>query len=348
MDFNEGLSVRKTLTLLVFLLIITGISTRLLFQHTQTASPESEQEQKVDTPEDEPPLTEKHPTENKTSEKFEKADVDLEAKLVPIGTWYPDTGKVLYGDWFRGDDDLPYFNSSFSIYVYNHGKKIAHNVSILVADREEVVFNETKNFWPAYSYKKTILGIPMRYDDSHGLYLYVKCSENDPEIITVFAYFNIPWNRFNPTIRPDMTRFYITPLNPDIRDTVSHVVEDTGDGMGVLYWVNNNIKHESNNMWLLGHETLSDRKGDDIDKAILACSIFRSIGWGPDDVYVGLSGGDRQKAWVLFKEVDANRWRKVYFGEDLVVQVLPSFNMSKTEAEILFNDIHFERIVTSK
>ncbi|OGD56752.1 hypothetical protein A3K78_06550 [Candidatus Bathyarchaeota archaeon RBG_13_52_12] len=341
---------RKPLILLLIALAVTGSSILIFLHCIQTVShDEFDEEPVIDTSSAKPPLTNDDWAlqTNETVETPEKFDVSLEATLVPVVTWYPDIGESLYGEWLRGNDDLPYFNFSYTIYVTNHGKKIAYNVSIVVTDRDVAVFNETKNLGPSYMYIKTVKGYAMRYDNSHGLYLHVQCHENIPEIVTAFRYFNVPWIRINPTIRPTLVKLYITPQNPTVQN-VLRLAENTSDWRSVIQWVDSTITYEKHREWHLGHETLESGTGDALDKALLICSLLRGMSWDPEDVYVAWSKtNEGQAAWVVFRKLPNVEWLKVGFTNGLVIETFQNIELAQGEADILFNDIEFKNLPSS-
>lgn len=156
------------------------------------------------------------------------------------------------------------------------------------------------------------------------------------------------------TFNPSEARFYITPNNPTVQQTLNNIVENPliPDWIEIRDWVaneieyvNDTITHGVSEYWQLPAETLSLRTGDCEDFSILLCSLYRAIGWDEDEVYVVLGEKDRNyHAWVKL-DVDTIGWQNIESQEGALNTFAGDFlSLSGYTAKYNFNDVYFNTI----
>jgi hypothetical protein len=328
----------------IFVLLAIVIISLIVFIQTlpkvdqKPVKPEQQEETPSDTPTSPPPQEETNSLERK-----ERPEVDLEIDLAPVVTSFPNTGRILYGYWFRDENDLPIFNYGINIYVTNHGKKIVENVNITVTDRKQIIYNEIKKFGPGYSYIKLIENITIQYNTHTLLYLTVYCKENNPPILKKLISISPPWFRTTEKIDNKIALFYITPQNPEIQTLFSEMNVSENNWLTIADWINYNIDYnnEQPSIWQLSHETLLNQKGNSIDKSILLCTLLRTCGFSKDEVYIALSKQNDEQAATLIK-LNNSSWGKIIYEEtDYTMLIIESMDEIKEDMDIAFNDVEY-------
>lgn len=270
----------------------------------------------------------------------ERRDVNLVAEMDYMTFYYPDIGWEILGEWVRGEADLPVFQAVGVIRVRNKGSRTATNVILEVVaragERAHTLHQFNLDIGAFSSYRREV-PISFRYNDSHGVYLHIRCDDNDPFEVKAYKYFKVPWIRVNPYVWPDLVKLYITPENPSIVALDVAILE--AGWLGVFEWIGDSIAYCSDPFWSLGHETIERGSGSSCDVAVLACSLLRCRGWDPDEVYVGVWGGN---VCTVFSDTGGSGWVRVLFtGECFISEAFVDRDSAVAGADVLFNDAVF-------
>lgn len=293
-------------------------------------------------------------------------DIDLHAGLNKVVTWYTGLDRpIVSGTWFRGSDDLPYFNYTLCIHVRNEGKRWrVDNVTIVVETNKRVIYNVTTIITEEY-YKQIPMNI--RYDDFDLFFLHVYCQENVPEKIGDAEGITPPWwlNKsppfdLPPWIDPENIKLYITPRYEGIEGLVKQITLNATGWEGIVEWVDESIEYvdeaPSSDCWQLGHETMERGMGDDEDISILLCSLLRADGWSEDEAYVvWWIEEDMSRSCCVLKVPNENIWMMLRPEKaGIAVEEFNGYNslmdaiLGDVDEAKVFNDVFFESYTSLK
>lgn len=201
--------------------------------------------------------------------------------------------------------DLPECVVMVTYSVNNHGTAPDTAVIRLVVDGTAVK-QESSFIASGGSYQNTYT-TTLRYDTSHQFQITAEAWETTH---TSYTQYTAALPRYTPY---EYAKLFVTPKDPILVQKKAEITVGVPfiDEIKIRDWVANNIKykydyeaHGWNDYWQLPRETLSIRTGDCEDFAILLCSLLRTYGYGPNDVYVVVGSsttGGPGHAWVIAK-----------------------------------------------
>jgi predicted transglutaminase-like cysteine proteinase len=252
------------------------------------------------------------------------------------------------GEWQSDIADSPLYISNVTYVISNYGTGTAEGIQATIRI-DDVVFDEfslvslgSKNsFTDKFS-------VSMNFDSSKEISLTASCENStDTGVITINAF-------LARTLDPDLARFYITPSDSIIQQTLENIVNNplVPDWIEIRDWVANEIEYVSDiaahgvsEYWQLPRETLSLGTGDCEDFSILLCSFYRAIGWNINEVYVVI--GEKEgmyHAWVKLN-VDIIGWQNIEPQAGGLNTVVGDFlSLSGYTAKYNFNDAYFNAV----
>jgi transglutaminase-like putative cysteine protease len=154
---------------------------------------------------------------------------------------------------------------------------------------------------------------------------------------------------------PDQVKLFITPREPTIIALKNELLKDAPlkvkDWIALRNWVGDNIQYKHDNevygvpeYWQFGKETISLKTGDCEDFAILLCSLLRSAGYSPNDVYVVIGqNANGYHAWVKIN-LETLGWYNLEPQENGFATIVGDFlTLSDYHALYEFNDQQFHQ-----
>ena len=155
---------------------------------------------------------------------------------------------------------------------------------------------------------------------------------------------------------PDQVKLFVTPREPTIISLKNELLKDAPlkvkDWIALRNWVGDNIQYKHDNevygvpeYWQFGKETISLKTGDCEDFAILLCSLLRSSGYSPNDVYVVIGkNANGYHAWVKIN-LDTVGWYNLEPQENGFATIVGDFlTLSDYHALYEFNDQQFHQL----
>lgn len=217
-------------------------------------------------------------------------------------------GYVSGGYWTRDTaTDLPDYVSNIEYSVSNVGSANAVNVNVTVEiDGEPYSTNLVP--WLSVSEKRDyFFSIATTYDSTSYVFIQVSCQDST-DSCSFSSGASLPryW-----TEDSNILKLYITPREDKTVKIGNEIISNKffliPNWIALRDWVGNSITykydsdtHGSNDYWQLPKETVELKSGDCEDFAILLCSLLRTDGWSPNDVYVvlGKNNNNQYHAWV--------------------------------------------------
>jgi transglutaminase-like putative cysteine protease len=257
--------------------------------------------------------------------------------------------------WVNGYIDEANSSEGFYAIAYsvtNKGNTTAQNVTLTTAVNGETRSSKlipSLEVSESANYSLTISATPSTL---YVASLQASCEDSDDSYTFSFGA-DVP-RTFSDN--PDQVKLFITPREPTIFALKNELLKDAPlkvkDWIALRNWVGDNIQYKHDNevygvpeYWQFGKETISLRTGDCEDFAILLCSLLRSAGYSPNDVYVVIGKNQNgYHAWVKIN-LDTVGWYNLEPQENGFATIVGDFlTLSDYHALYEFNDQQFHQL----
>jgi len=275
-------------------------------------------------------------------------DVNLSGSFSPI----------FKGAWIRDVNDLPVYIGETNFYINNLGNLKTNNVKYTIYNNEYQILDGYIDIINNDKYIGTINHIKINYDSNVTLKLVINYEGYLSTFDKTYS-IKFPRHSYNSTCR-----FFITPNETNLKRLNTEITNNQLiHWTAIRDWVGTNIKYEYDqtqfntiDYWQFPLETIKSRKGDCEDSAILLCSLLRSEGWKPEDVFVVVGEVEGVgHAWVTAK-INDNPIYPIWINMEptsggLIISQLLDFTsgfnelIGKTTRAYYFNDVYFTFIV---
>lgn len=256
-------------------------------------------------------------------------------------------------EWTRDFySDRPAWKVEWQCEIYCYGDTCAENAQFsFLIDGIEISSSTIPRIEPGA--RKTVSPFQKTftaYQTNHNLKATVASDLAYDDYMTQVSVPSLP--RYMPL---NIAKLFVTPDDPEVTKKVDGILDNKPffytdwmairDYVGGIQYLGDSKAYGQDDYWQLPYETIRLQRGDCEDQAILLCTMLRSAGWSPNNVYV--AGGEGH-AWVSFKVLDL-------FGHPVWIRLEPTSGgiLLGTFADLIstliggdvychFNDIYYQ------